>query len=61
MDEKVFKPISGWILLWFSLGLVLLIVFMEDPIYKIISGFVLALVLLGFVIVNPNNSKVMTL
>lgn len=61
MDEKVFKPVSGWLLLLFALGLILAIVFLEDPIYKIISGFVLALVLLGFIIVNPNNSKVMTL
>ncbi|HRG68056.1 MAG: SPFH domain-containing protein [Saprospiraceae bacterium] len=61
MDEKVFKPVSGWLLLLFAFGLILAIVFLEDPIYKIISGFVLALVLLGFIIVNPNNSKVMTL
>lgn len=61
MDEKVFKPISGWFILMLSLVIVILIVLVEDPIFKIISGFVLALVLLGFIIVNPNNSKVMTL
>ena len=46
MDEKVFKPVSGWLLLLFAFGLILAIVFLEDPIYKIISGFVLALVLI---------------
>lgn len=61
MDEKVFKPISGWFILMLLLVIVILIVLVEDPIFKIISGFVLALVLLGFIIVNPNNSKVMTL
>ncbi len=61
MNEKVYKPISGWIMLLLSAILIFLIIVYQQIIPIIGFSFALGLILLGFVIVNPNGSKVMTL
>jgi regulator of protease activity HflC (stomatin/prohibitin superfamily) len=61
MNEKLYKPISGWIVLIFSLVVLVLALILSEPIIWIFAGFLIFLCFSGFIIVNPNGSKVMTL
>jgi regulator of protease activity HflC (stomatin/prohibitin superfamily) len=63
-EEKLFKPVSGY------LALVIVLVFIGIPVWAVATGQMLWTILLGiiglfllpgFTVVNPNESKVLTL
>lgn len=59
--ERRIELISGWIILFVVLVLPFILVLSKNPVLMIIGGVLELLLLAGFIIVNPNNSKVMTL
>lgn len=59
--ERRVELTSGWIILFVVLVLPFILVMSGNPILMIIGGVLELLLLAGFIIVNPNNSKVMTL
>lgn len=61
MNEKLYKPISGWIIL-LLLFVLPAVAFMFQNVFTWIGTALVELLLIsGFIIVNPNASKVMTL
>lgn len=61
MNEKVYKATSGWRFLLLMLLLLIVGYFFESIALWICIVPIFLLTLAGFIIVNPNNSKVMTL
>lgn len=63
-EEKIIVPANGYLMLFVFLilffGSIIAMIAMENPVF--IPGIVLALVLaIGFIMVNPNNSRVLLL
>ncbi|MEP7195328.1 MAG: SPFH domain-containing protein [Saprospiraceae bacterium] len=61
MKEKIFTPISGWIMLPFVFILPISGLFFNSIIWWIIAGLSTFLILLGFIIINPNFAKILQL
>ncbi|MBK6545607.1 MAG: SPFH domain-containing protein [Saprospiraceae bacterium] len=61
MNEKLFKPYSGWIFLVLIFVFIGGILLLEPIPLKIVCAMIMLLITPGFIIVNPNGSKVMTL
>ncbi|EDP94548.1 SPFH domain-containing protein [Kordia algicida OT-1] len=63
-EEKIIVPANGYLMLFIFLilffGSIIAMIAMENPVF--IPGIVIALVLaIGFIMVNPNNSRVLLL
>ena len=63
-QEKVIKPLNGYLILAITITLIVasiyLLISTKNPLY--IFGLVAAIILFkGFVLVNPNNSRVLLL
>lgn len=61
MKEKIYNPISGWLILPFVLVLLVSIYFIHYPIWWITDGLLILILVSGFIIINPNFSKVLLL
>lgn len=65
MNEKNFKPISGYLMFFVLLLIIAFGVFaavsMENPVIAVICGIVSFFMMSGFFLINPNNSRVLTL
>ena len=62
--EKTFKPLSGYLMLFVILGLIIGLSFgimIKNPIIVVAAAFFFLLCVSGFVIVSPNGSAVLTL
>lgn len=61
MNEKLYKPVSGWIFLFLMMVLLLCAYIFQFTLIWICIGILILLLSLGFIIVNPNDSKVLNL
>ena len=65
MNEKMYKPTSGYLALIIMLALIVLavagILVFENVFITIICGIIVFFMLNGFFLINPNNSRVLTL
>lgn len=65
MNEKIIKPISGYLMLLVLLLIIAIGVYaavsMENPVIAVICGLLAFFMMSGFFLINPNNSRVLTL
>lgn len=63
--EKVFSPVSAYLMLIILLALIVMSIFfivrMPNPVFIVVSVLLIVLIAVGFLIVYPNNSSVLTL
>lgn len=65
MKETAFKPISGYLAIFILFGLIAMVfvsIFaLENIVLAVISGILAFITINGFFLINPNNSRVLTL